>query len=109
MKRRGLTTCLAGLCVSMLAFATAGCESFSDYCEAKMDCEGGNDADIEACELSLEHNSDQASLYGCEDYFDSLAECLDERAQCDSDPAEPIYTTDDCEPEQLDLSSCIAD
>ena len=75
-----------------------------------MDCEGGNEADVEACELEFEYASDQASLYGCEDYFDSLAECRDERAHCDtSDSENPAYTAEDCAAELQDRNSCISD
>jgi len=93
----------------MLAFAAAGCESFSDYCEAKMDCLGGNEADVEDCEIDLEYDSDKASVWGCDEYFETMVECLEERSQCDSEIDPPAYTSDDCEAELSDNASCLND
>ncbi len=110
MKRQGVTKTLVGFCAVLLALVSAGCDGFGDYCEARMDCENGNDADIDACELQFDYQEDLSSLYGCDEFFVAMVECLEERSQCDTDTDPPTYTSnDDCSAEQLDHSSCMGE
>jgi hypothetical protein len=94
-----------------LSVGLAGsCNSYGDYCTEKMDCEGGNDADIEACIEGREGAADLASLYGCSDEFDAAEEC----ELAESDCTNEVYTTvdsggDNCEDEHQDLGDCMGD
>jgi hypothetical protein len=93
-----------------VSFTGSSCHSFGDYCTEAMDCQDGNDADIEACVESREGACDLATLYGCEDEFNAAEECELEESDCNND----VYTTvdsggDNCEEEHEDLSDCMSD
>jgi hypothetical protein len=69
-----------------------------------MDCRGGNDADIEACEISYKAAEDVASLYGCEDRWDNYVLCMEEELRC----SDRKWTEDnDCDNERNAYSDCI--
>ena len=69
-----------------------------------MDCMGGNDADIDACEITLSASRDYAGEKGCAEWWDNYYDCITDQSSCTND----VYTigTGDCEDEQLDCSSC---
>jgi hypothetical protein len=84
----------------------AGCRSFGDFCTEKMDCEGGNDADIEACEVGQFATADTADLYGCGGLFDEYWACAETEFECENDS----YFIDGnaCEDEARDYNGCIS-
>jgi hypothetical protein len=84
----------------------ASCESFNQHCTDQADCDGGNEQDIEACEVSNEAESDRASLYGCSEFFDLRQECIESNADCEND----VYGLegDDCQEELLDYENCMS-
>jgi hypothetical protein len=91
-------------------FQAASCRSFTAYCEEAMDCMGGNEADIEACKEDSEAEADRASLYGCSDEFDLLADCQEAESECEDAGDDGIYTSEDrCESESEDFGRCMAD
>jgi hypothetical protein len=47
-----------------------------------MDCRGGNDADIEACEIAYAAQEDVAAVYGCEDRWEDYVICLEDQYRC---------------------------
>lgn len=88
----------------LVAASFVGCSPFSGYCADVMDCEGGNDYDIDACVADLDHLSSRADVWDCRDDFDFYWECLEERGHCD----DHIWTTnDDCHDEWSDYNDCI--
>lgn len=64
-------------------FALTSCASlFSDYCDKRMACLGGNDADRAACADNLRGEEKAASDYKCSDSFDNYYECLRTTSTC---------------------------
>ncbi|MBW2522873.1 MAG: hypothetical protein JRI23_01795 [Deltaproteobacteria bacterium] len=87
-----------------LVWAAGACNPYGDYCEAMMDCEGGNDADVEACIEEAEGAEEVASLWDCDEYFDELFTCVEEKSDCESD----YYTPgDSCQDEEEDYEACM--
>ena len=84
--------------------ALGSCRSYGDYCTEMMDCMGGNDADIESCEIALAASRDFADEKGCEESWDDFHECLIDQSSCTND----VWNIGqgDCEDEQNDCSSC---
>lgn len=91
----------------MVTLGSGACRSFNTYCTDKEDCEGGNDADIEACEVGLHYQEDIASRHGCGEYFGLLQDCIEDNAKCDSDFDVYGIDGDDCEEESIDYSNCM--
>lgn len=89
----------------VLASGVVGCgSSYSAYCTEKMDCEGGNDADLEACEISNEASEDVASVYGCDVEWEEFFLCVEEDSDCDND----VYIPDlDCLDKYEDYQDCV--
>jgi hypothetical protein len=81
-----------------------GCSSYSGYCADAMDCAGGNDNDIDACEVVLEHEEDVASINGCDEEWDDYFVCLEDKSDCDGDQYGPEGS---CNDEAEDLDRCI--
>lgn len=93
------------LCALALLLA-AGCGGGYDaYCEEQMDCRDGNDADIEACIIEMERQEEIAYIYGCEDDWDEVYLCLEERSRCEGNTYLP--RGNDCVGETTDLLQCI--
>lgn len=90
-----------------IALGAIGCgSSSSDYCTAKIDCEGGNDQDIEACEIARDADEDIASVYGCEPEWDDYFACWEDRGYCDRNPDRYTHRGD-CDRESERLNDCI--
>lgn len=89
--------------LGVLALATTGCGSFGDYCADQATCEGGNEADEEACAVRLETLEARAVARACESDFDSFFECLESDVSCDGE----TFDEDVCETERGDLAECL--
>ena len=76
--------------------------TFSDLCEREKTCEGGNDADVDACVERIRGGEDIASAYDCGDPFDKLIDCLDSKASC----VNGKINDDGCKAEEDALESC---
>ncbi|CAN5127520.1 hypothetical protein BH09MYX1_BH09MYX1_50720 [soil metagenome] len=64
-------------------FGLTSCASlFSDYCDKRMACIGGNDKDRSACVDEIRGEEKAASDYGCSDSFDSYYECRNTTGTC---------------------------
>ena len=64
-------------------FALSSCASlFSDYCDKRMSCLGGNDQDRAACVDQLRGEEKAASDYKCSDSFDAYYECRRTTGTC---------------------------
>jgi hypothetical protein len=59
-----------------------GCGGYGALCADAMDCEGGNDADVDACVVTLDYYEERASLDGCEPEWDELYACVNDEASC---------------------------
>lgn len=93
-----------GLAILLLGAGAMGCGIYGPYCEDKMACEGGNDADVESCIIDLDADEDRAALWGCEDLWDEQFTCREERAICDGHS----YTTHDaCRFERDRYNACM--
>jgi len=84
--------------------ALAGCNPYASICSEAMDCEGGNDADYEACVIKYQKNTDVAALYECDRAWDNYITCYSEQARCSSD-----FWTDNgnCSNAWNDYSTCL--
>ncbi len=83
------------------------CLSFDTYCQEKVDCQDGNEKDVEACVVAEEAGADIADLYGCTDELELFAECREKDATCVSD--QYILENNDCNDERDEYSSCLGD
>lgn len=107
MGKRLLRTVLMGAFGAFMLSSTGACDSFTDYCEALMDCLDGNEADVDRCVVEVDAQADRASLYGCSDYFDTLQVCLEEESECESND---FFTAGDrCSDEAREFGSCMSD
>lgn len=55
---------------------------FADLCEKEKDCQGGNDADVDACIERSRGAEEVASAYDCSEPFEKYADCLEEKSTC---------------------------
>src|SRR5689334_739339 len=94
---------------SLAAFACAvwliGCGGYGTYCQDQMDCLGGNEQDVEACEVSMEADEEIADVKGCADVFEEYFACHEEKDSCnDMDQ----WTADTgCDKENEKLTRCL--
>jgi hypothetical protein len=102
--KRAKTTLLAAFvsAVSLLAGCGGG---IGGYCEAAAECERGNDADIQACELRFDETQQVADLKNCSAEFDDYINCIEESARCNND--EYKVTDGQCGDENDRLEKCI--
>ncbi len=90
-----------------VALSAPACQSFNAYCTEKVDCENGNDLDIDACEVAAQRAADRASIFGCSTEFNALQDCVEFEASCDKND---LYTVDDnCNEESADFNYCMQD
>ena len=87
-----------------LIVLTGGCGSrFGDYCKAAIQCEGGNDKDVDACQDSLDGCDNAANAYGCNSEANAYADCITQKSGCNN----KNYTTNECDNEGQALASCV--
>ena len=93
------------LCVVVAAgTALAGCNSYGSYCEAYVDCVGGNEQDEEACVIRQEAEEEKADIDGCTDDYSELFDCQEESFHCTGDND---WTDDDkCQEQEEKLGRC---
>ncbi len=79
------------------ALAAAGCggADIEAFCEAREDCLGGNEKDLEACIAIEELREDIAGEIGCADELEDYTTCRIERASCEDLQTGLACTTDD--------------
>jgi hypothetical protein len=66
-----------------------GCGGYGSLCADAMDCEGGNDADVDACEATFNYYEDRSSLEGCDPEWDDLLTCTEDEARCTNNVFSP--------------------
>jgi hypothetical protein len=99
------------LALGLGAMGATGCTRFGSFCTDEMDCRGGNDNDIAACEVELNADVDRTDEWGCTAEFDELFTCREAEAYCD---ANNNWTTGDgtndrCDVERNHLNDCCRD
>lgn len=82
MKR--LLAPFAFLALIPLLGVTSCASLFSEYCDKRMNCAGGNDKDRSACADQLRGEEKAAADYGCSDAFDSYYTCRNNTAVCNN-------------------------
>jgi hypothetical protein len=93
----------SGFLFGLLLFTLPHCSgTFSDICEKEKDCEGGNDADIDACVEGARGAEEVASAYDCSDAFDKVVDCTVDRGVC----KDGHFDSSACDAEQKALQSC---
>jgi len=65
-----------------MASALAGCSTYGDFCQRKMDCLNGNDADYDACIIDYDTNENLSDLYGCDVKWSDYLDCVDSNYHC---------------------------
>ncbi|MFO0757600.1 MAG: hypothetical protein U0359_13980 [Byssovorax sp.] len=92
------------LSIGLLAASAllAGCGNvISSSCNESIQCEGGNDMDIDACIASSEGAQNVAAAYGCSEAFDKLLDCIDTTSKCSKG-----HYSSDCGDEAEAVASC---
>lgn len=93
-----------GLAALVVSCVTAGCSPYGALCADEMDCRGGNDADVDACEIAYEANDDVAGVWGCEDRWENYVLCLDDNLRC----SDKKWTHDNnCDNERDAYNDCV--
>jgi hypothetical protein len=101
-------------CVAGGAYACNG--DIKDYCAAQAECEGGNDADEDACVEQISASEEVAASYDCSDQWQKAADCNFENASCQTDPSDnekyfssrPPGGDDPCTDEEDAFDACVA-
>lgn len=85
-----------------IALMALGCGGGSvALCEKYQECNGGNDADFDACLASADGLSAIAAAYDCGEQYNKLLECLETRGTC-----EDKRFVADCDDEGDSLEAC---
>jgi hypothetical protein len=74
----------AGLLLGILALVGACGGGAGDYCQKVQECEGGNEMDLEACDLSAQADADLAELHNCSSEYEAFFACTEENAHCNN-------------------------
>jgi hypothetical protein len=90
----------------ILGVALAGCGGgIGSYCSEAANCEGGNDADEEACAVAFDASEEVASNANCDGEFDEWFECVEDTSRCNNDFYE--YDRDGCQSAEERFFECI--
>ncbi|MFO0735893.1 MAG: hypothetical protein U0270_08435 [Labilithrix sp.] len=74
-----------GVFVGVMALMLANCSSkYRDDCQAQVDCEGGNDADVDACVDQQKGVEDVADAYECGDQWGEYTDCVEGKGVCEN-------------------------
>jgi hypothetical protein len=88
----------------LAAVMCAACGGYGSYCDEVMNCMGGNDADLEACEINLDASEEVASIENCSEEFDAWFTCLEEESEC----RDENWTAEErCDDENEKLQGCL--
>jgi hypothetical protein len=94
--------------LGLSALGAMGCSRYGAYCADAGDCANGNDEDIEACEIALEHDEEEADIWGCTEDWDDYFLCLEERSHCYSSGNHEFYGPEgECNSDAERLHDCI--
>ncbi len=95
-----------GLAIRLMIACTVlgACSPYGNICDAAMNCEGGNEADYDACVIGYDYQEEKSDLYGCGDFLDRYLECFELQASCNNDN---WSDQGDCGDERKDFNDCI--
>lgn len=88
--------------------ALTGCAGpdLEALCEAKEQCNGGNEKDIEACVAQEEYEAEVADIIGCTSEYEDYTECFIEQATCSEEQqGNPCTTNTECQMTGFDRCS----
>jgi hypothetical protein len=90
---------------ALLAFAVLiapGCTSaVGDACQSAVNCEGGNDDDVQACIGAADGDAEVASAYSCDDAYTKYVDCKTSSGHCDNH-----QWKDNCDAQNSSLGAC---
>ncbi|MCC6522756.1 MAG: hypothetical protein IT373_08860 [Polyangiaceae bacterium] len=101
------TTIIGGVLLALGLLLPIGCKTYGDFCEARMDCEVGNDADVDACLVEIETDEERADIYGCSEWFDDYIACREAQSTCEA--GNHYSTGNRCEREDEHYQACLRD
>jgi hypothetical protein len=97
----GRLVCVAA---AVAALSSSGCGGYGTFCQERIDCEGGNEQDEEACVINREAAEEIADIEGCADDFATFFECVEEQSSCTE---ENQWTVDDkCADQEEKYNRC---
>src|SRR5690349_9471451 len=83
-----------------LTFTACG-NTYGDLCASSIQCEGGNDADVDACVALSNGAEDEANAYDCADPYAKLLDCVERTSTCSK-----THFENNCGSESDALRSC---
>ena len=91
-----------GLVLAVAAMAVPGCgSSLSDQCQQQIQCEGGNDADVDACIGVADGAEEVAAAYSCDDAYSKVVDCYTSTGHCKQG-----HWSTDCSHQEASLGAC---
>jgi len=98
---------IVGLWLAALPLGALACSGpdIDTMCDKIEDCRGGNDKDVEACVIELEHLEDSYDEIGCSSEFDEYFECVEGNATC-KDKSWSVHSGNACETENNAFQRC---
>lgn len=81
---KNLSHFLSLLSLGALLAAVSCSGTTGDYCDKKQNCEGGNDADYDACVAGANASSDIADDYDCGDQYGKYFDCAADKSTCNN-------------------------
>jgi hypothetical protein len=88
--------------VAVLGLTLTACgNSYGDLCAASVQCEGGNDNDVNACSAVLDGAEQEAAAYGCGDAFSKRLDCIEKTSNCSK-----THFENNCDAESEALRAC---
>lgn len=94
---------LSVLSLGALLAAVSCSGATGDYCDKEHDCEGGNDADRDACVARAQASSDVADDYDCGDQYGEYLDCIADKSTCNNGHLESSA----CASQSLSLNNCV--
>ncbi len=99
----------AGIFGALLFLSLAQCSStYADTCQSSIDCEGGNDKDVDACVAEARGTENRAEAYDCGDQFETVIDCVKDNGTCKDENGKKSFTTGDtCKAKNEALTACV--
>jgi len=92
------TALIAALGLTLL---TACGTSYGDLCASAVQCQGGNDADVNACVAVAKGTEREAAAYDCSDAYFKRLDCIEKTSTCSK-----THFDDNCNSESDALRAC---
>jgi hypothetical protein len=83
-----------------LTFTACG-NTYGDLCASSVQCEGGNDNDVNACIAVLNGSEEEAAAYGCSDAYSKRLDCVEKTSNCSK-----THFDNNCNAESDALQAC---